>query len=348
MSVGVGTREHPRAAWRAAAAGLCVIMAAAGQGRAQVARDPARAEKLFNVGLRAMEAGDYAKACPTLEQSQQLDPAVGTLLYLGECYERRGQVASAWTAFDAAATLGAKAGQDARAQIGRERADTLAPRVPKLVVVLPPEARVPGLELRRDGQLLEAATLGQPVPIDPGEHQLQATAPGHAPWQHKLVVQADGATRTVRVPVLGAAMGSASGASAGTGAGPDEQSSGEGQRVAGLVIAGVGVAGFVLGIVYGVRAKSKESEAEAYCWPSDPSKCSQQGVDVNHEGKTAATVANVSFVVSSLLVAGGAIVFFTAPSGAAAASDEASTAPHVSLGPMAGPTVAGLVVGGTF
>src|SRR5262249_55537702 len=50
-------------------------------------RDPAAAEALFRQGRQAMEAKDFATACPKFAESQRLDPAVGTLMNWATCEE---------------------------------------------------------------------------------------------------------------------------------------------------------------------------------------------------------------------------------------------------------------------
>src|SRR5262245_63210105 len=56
----------------------------------------AGAEALFRAGREAAEKGDYASACARFEESHRLEPAAGTVFNLADCYEKRGQVASAW------------------------------------------------------------------------------------------------------------------------------------------------------------------------------------------------------------------------------------------------------------
>src|SRR4030095_15910449 len=85
------------------------------------ASDKASAEALFDEALRAMKEGKYAEACPKLENSQRIDPGVGTLLYLGECYEKIGRTASAWATFREAASQAEAGGQTKRAKAARER-----------------------------------------------------------------------------------------------------------------------------------------------------------------------------------------------------------------------------------
>src|SRR5687767_11843809 len=58
--------------------------------------DAAASEALFREGRRLMKAGDYEGACPKLEESLRLDPALGTLFNLASCEEQLGRWATAW------------------------------------------------------------------------------------------------------------------------------------------------------------------------------------------------------------------------------------------------------------
>jgi len=321
----------------------------------------AAAESLFNEAIGLMEAGDDAKACPKLEESQKLDPAPGTLMYLGECYDRIGRVASAWAAFNSAASAAAAARQRERVATAKKRAGDIAPKVPRLVIVVPADAKADGLAITRDGIAVGEAGFGAAVPVDPGEHVVKATAPGRQAWSHSVTAAADGQTATVTVPALGAAPkgaepeagsgehGPASTSGAGT---PSKEgssgSSGTAQLVAGVVVGGVGLVGLVIGTVLGVQAKSRESDSEAYCAPADPTRCVQEGVDLIDRARTAATISNVGFIAGGVLVVGGLVLVLTAPSGSDDAASGSSARGTLQLGPMAGPTVAGLSLSGAW
>src|SRR5262245_31877335 len=62
------------------------------------------AEALFEEGRSALAAGDLDLACARFRESNRLDPAVGTVLNLADCEEKRGKLATAWTLFRRAST----------------------------------------------------------------------------------------------------------------------------------------------------------------------------------------------------------------------------------------------------
>ena len=68
----------------------------------------AAAQAAFEEGRRLADAGDYAGAAERFEQSERLDPALGTVLNLANCYEHARRLASAWRAFHRGAEAGAR------------------------------------------------------------------------------------------------------------------------------------------------------------------------------------------------------------------------------------------------
>ena len=159
------------ASWIAACALALITAAAHAQ---QSPSNKIAAEALFDRGLALMQQGKLAEACAQLEESQALESGIGTMLYLAECYERLGRVASAWALFREASSAARAEGQNDRAQAGATRAAALEPRSPKLSVNVAATARVPGLEVARNGQPVAGSLYGVPVPIDPGPHHIDA------------------------------------------------------------------------------------------------------------------------------------------------------------------------------
>lgn len=287
------------------------------------AADQAAAQVLFDQGMKLMEERRFPDACPKFVESLRLDPGIGTQFNLAECYENVGQTASAWTNFLEVAGAAAGASQPERAKVARSRAAALEPRLSRLLIDVDPSARPPGLEVRRDGAIVRSAVWGIAVPIDPGEHLIEASAPGKRPWKDTTDVRGEGAVVTVRVPALPDAPRSAAPSASGAPGppvvaqvvdAPDEPR--PWQRPLGLIVAGVGVAGLGMGIAFGLVASARHDDSLAYC-PNSEDLCSAEGVRMRDEAITAAHASTAAFILGGAAVAGGGILFFTAPSGSA-------------------------------
>jgi hypothetical protein len=169
--------------------------------------DRLSAEALFSEGLRLMQANDYAAACPKLSASYRLDPGIGTLLYLADCYESQGKTASAWITFREAVFLARKAGDAEREQAALEHADALRPKLTSLQLQM---AKPPaGLTLILDDHTLAAEVLNVPLPVDPGVHQLVATAPNAVPWSQSFTIEPTASVIPLTIPPLASTQTSA-------------------------------------------------------------------------------------------------------------------------------------------
>ena len=280
----------------------------------------AAAEALFNQGRDLMTAGKFTEACPKFEASQQLDPGLGTMLNLAECYEKTGRTASAWAEYREAIPLARSAGSKARLDLATERAQALQERLSTLTIrAMSGDDEGVHLEVRRDGVALQEAELGSPIPVDPGEHVIEAAAPGKQPWTSKVQVGSDAAKVSVDIPKLQTTGGSAATPAAAavtttpeSSPPPSDKPAGSAQRVTGLVFGGVGVVGLGLGTFFGLQASSKWSDAKAKC-TDYPYGCSGDAADARSSAHSGATVSTVAFVAGGALLATGVVLYLTAP-----------------------------------
>jgi hypothetical protein len=161
--------------------------------------DNATAQALFDEGKRLMGEKKYAEACAKFEESQKLDPGLGTQTNLAICYESLGRTASAWSLYLEVAGAAKASNQTDREKRARDAAKALEPKLSKLKIEVtsPPQ----GLEVKRNGQLVGQATWGTPVPVDPGEIKITAMAPERKLWEKTLKIDKPGET-TVTIPEL--------------------------------------------------------------------------------------------------------------------------------------------------
>lgn len=310
------------------------------------AADQGAAEVLFEQGRKLMDAGNYAEACGRFESSQRMDPQPGTQFNLAACYEKLGRFASAWFTYQEAAVASAAIGRDSWAQKAKDKAAALDPRVPKLTIVA--SAPIKGFEVHRDGAVVTQGAFGVALPLDPGEHVIDAVAPKKNKWQKKIVVT-EGQHVEVKIPPLtdeGGADEPVTPPPPVTTPPPEAggSSSGTAFRIAGFSALGVGGVSLVLGTVFGVVAAGKKNDAALYCNP-DLSICRSQGAALMDDAKGAATASTAFFVIAGIGVAAGITLIVLAPK----SSTTTATAPAPASVRLGAPgSLLGLSLGGSF
>jgi len=310
------------------------------------ASDPAGAEALFRQGREAMKRGDYTSACPKFAESQRLDPGGGTLLNLADCEEKQGRLASAWQHFvEASETLPPS---DARVAHAKSRASTLEKRVPRLTVNLAADAPN-GTKVVRDNTELTRASLGTPLPVDPGRHVIVVATPSREDRRVEVSLD-EGQSRTVDVALGPARPGeSISSQAPESAARPESQaptstaSRGSGLRTVGYVLGGLGVVGLGVGSYFAYRASSKDADSREWLNPDGSCQLGSPCADLTHESRAAQTVDIVSFIAGGFALVGGIVLVVAFPP-----RDDKSAEKHLSLGPMVGPAGGGAVVGGSW
>jgi hypothetical protein len=286
----------------------------------------AEAQVLFDEGLSLMRAGKYAAACPKLQQSQKLDPGMGTQYRLAECYEAVGWIGSAFKLYTQVAAQAKTAKRSDREAQAQKHADALKARLPTVTVTVSTTlGSLPGLEITIDGEPVERLDWNRRMPIDPGAHTIIVKAPGKKPWQQAIRAM-EGAMAEVSVPVLEEDVGGAGPAPVSPPVGepevaiPKERAPDEGarrrsgQRIAGVVTGALGLSGIVVGSIFGFQAKSTWHDALANCEGENPSRCSPAGITLGNDARSSATISTVGFAIGGAAVAAGAILFLTAPS----------------------------------
>jgi serine/threonine-protein kinase len=304
-----------------------------------------------------MKSGNFEEACVKLETSHRVDPAVGTLLYLGECYEKLGRVASAWATFREAQSAAESTGQTKRAQTAKQRVEKVEKDLAYLTIEVADATKtLPGLRITRGGIDAGSGIIGAPVPVDPGDVKIEVSAPGHQNYVVTVSVQPR-SRQSMQVPALAVkeepkpvvpAESSPAGdqplsPSPMLPAEPPpptaEESSMNAVAIVGLVVAGAGLVTAGVGAFYGVSALSDDKKADAGCGAT----LCQERADFDHSqnANESAKVANVAIGLGTGLFVAGGLTFLLAPS-----SEPKKEAAFVRITPRVGLGFAGIGVEG--
>jgi hypothetical protein len=323
------------------AAAVAVLLSCASLASAQ-GRDPAGAEKLYDEGAKLLAAEDWAGACAKFDQSFSLDPAPGTLLNLASCAEREGKLALAWSRLRDARSLNADtASETRRAEIAKfiEAAITrIEPRIPQLTLRVKDAPQ--GTVVKRDGQ---PTPIGAALPVDPGKHVLEVTAPGREPTRREItlaegakeeLVLEIGAEGTAAPPVVPEAPAATQP--------PEQDGKGlTGLQIGGIVIGGIGVATLGVSLVTGIVASGKESDLDALgCREGDggtllcPPEKVTEGQDLSSSGATMAGVSTATTFIGAALLGTGLVLLLVG-------GDDAQPA-QAAWAPRFGPDGAGM------
>jgi hypothetical protein len=260
------------------------------------------AEALFRDARAAVRAGDYAAACPKFAESQRLDPSPGTLLNLGLCEEHEVRIASAWAHFRAAAEQ--LPSGDPRVRFATEHANALEPRVPHLRLALPPDASTAKtVSILLDGVALESASLGVPLPVDPGPHAIEAKTDAGVAVRSITVAEGETKDATIELP----SPPQLSDASA-----PPAQmrAHSSARSTAGWALVATGGVGVAASLVLGGLVLKEKAVVADDC---KAKKCSPAGLTAGHDGSIFAAASTVSIAVGVAALGGGTYLVLSAP-----------------------------------
>lgn len=307
----------------------------------------AAADVLFDEAKRLMQEKKFGEACLKFEETNRLDPGVGILLYLADCYKQAGRTTSAWTTFREAAGTARNAGQLDREKLANRLAAELEPTLVKLLLEIPNKDQEPGLTLKRNGVVVGRLLWGAALPVDPGPQVIEASAEGKTPWTSTVEVSKPGQTVTVRIPVLEAlppppVASSApppppspppvTSAVATAELTPAPEASPPGaRRTLALVAGGVGLLGVGVGSYLGLRTFSLWDESRNDC---QGNRCATDtSYDAATQARRSGNLSTLFFSVGAVGLGAGALLWFSAPSN-----------PQTAVAPVLSPQGGGLSI----
>jgi hypothetical protein len=283
------------------------------------ASDIAAARSLGQEGVKLADSGNCQEAVDRLSRAEKLFHAPTTLGRLGECQVQIGKIVdgtenlnkvareqlppNAPPAFAAAQERAKKVLADAKGKIAR-------------IKIAVAGASDVALTVKIDGEVVPLANLNTNRPVDPGEHTIEASAPGYKRASAKVTLPEGGADSVALTlePDPNAPKPEPASPGPVTPSQPQEPpskaslsvSSDSPSRVPVYAALGVGAAGLVVGTVFGLLASGKKSDLDSACANKHCTSAQQDTID---SGKSLATVSTVGFVIGAVGLAAGAVLY---------------------------------------
>jgi hypothetical protein len=176
-----------RRAIAAAVVGL-FVMTATPPATAQTPEKLAAARKLFSEALRDEQEKHFDAALEKFRAVQQTKNTMAVRYRIASCEEGLGQLRRALTDFRAIGddTTAADTEEQGIVKSAREKAIAIDDRIPKLTVQLSARAAPDATVTVDDERLAPAAMKGDPILLDPGEHEIRGTATGAPPFASRV------------------------------------------------------------------------------------------------------------------------------------------------------------------
>ena len=277
---------------------------------------PARAEDfagaldLYKQGVTLEAEKKWDDACHAFLESEKRRASTATELHLATCSEALGKTATAFGYYVHVATAG---NDDEKAKAG-ERLKPLSERLTRLLVRAAP---TPSLVVTCGALELP---LDSAIPIDPGACDLVAEAPGKVRWSKHLTIPAGPATVTEQIPPLVDATTIASPAPTTTSSPEIDTNTGGARRPVFAVIAGVGLATTLVGLLVEHAGKKKQDDGHTACESFRASTGAPSGTcsgDANAmilDGRKESTLGWAIAGLGGAMAVSGVVLFFTARS----------------------------------
>ena len=256
--------------------------------------------------------------CNQLTQSNQLDPAIGTLGLLALCHERQRRFATAVAEYRTVASLARSANQTERASLAAAQAEQLASRVSHLGLSFTDDARALHVEI--DARHLTTDELAAPLALDPGAIEVRVTREGYESVTLSVEIPNDGSTTRLIVPPLKrhevAAVASpppplaVPAREAKAPRSPKHAPAAEDPEVPPVtwVALGTGALGLSVGAYLGFGALASNSDAKAHCVAND---CDSEGVLLRERALHQATGSTIAFAVGGAAVGTALVLYLT-------------------------------------
>lgn len=304
------------------------------------AQSSAEAEAFFREGKKLMAEGKIGAACDAFQASYESDAAVSTLLNLADCREKNNQFATAWGHFiEAMRVTRANAAQQSLFNTAKDRSLKLEGLLSYLIINVPDESRVEGLEITRNGVPVNQVNWNRDIPIDGGSYKIEGKAPGYEAWSTTVTVGKERDKQSVNVPRFSELPKKPIEDTPPDGPddprGPVDQPSGmTGKRKLALGVGGAGAVAAIVGTVFYIQGRGLQSDAE-----DAPTNAERTSLHEDANGKL--LLAQIGWGVGAAALGAAAYLWFTG--GPAAASESG-----VTFAPQVDGSSAGFVLGGRF
>lgn len=306
------------------------------------ATETAAARSLAVEGLKLAQANNCAEAVPKLERAEKLYHSTVVAIRLGECYVSVGRLVEGTELLRKSLREPQSTEPSPALAKALERAkslvDSTKPRIAGLTVKV---AAVQDMLVKVDGVVVASAMVDTEIPTDPGEHNVEVTAPGFLRSATRLSL-GEGERKSVTLtltrdpnavvaPVAPAPEASAKAATTTPSAAPEQTAPTTSSpppapsapnHTAAYVAWGVGAAGLAAGGVLGFLTLQKHNDLKDQC-PSGVCPPEQQG-DLD-SAKKLGNLSTAAFAVGGAGVVLGTVLFFTVGS---SSSDRAARGPE--------------------